>query len=161
MLDTVGTDHCPFTHEQKQMGKDDFTRIPNGAAGIEDRLLLLYTHGVLGGRFDLSRMVELGSTAPARIFGLAKKGSIAVGMDADLVLLDPDGEHTLSAKTHHSTSGPQHLRGLQGPGPHRPHDRRRPHALGRRARSSTTRGAGRFVAREPAHFPPNAEVCKP
>ena len=157
MLDSVGTDHCPFTHEQKRMGKDDFTRIPNGAAGIEDRLLLLYTHGVLGGRFDLSRMVELGSTAPARIFGLAKKGSIAVGMDADLVLLDPQGRRKLSAKAHHSKADRSIFEGFE--------------VRGRIARTiaggrtlwdgetlSTTRGAGRFVAREPDHFPPHAAV---
>lgn len=157
MLDSVGTDHCPFTHEQKLMGKDDFTRIPNGAAGIEDRLLLLYTHGVLGGRFDLSRMVELGSTAPARIFGLAKKGSIAVGMDADLVLLDPDGKHKLSAQSHHSKADRSIFEGFE--------------VRGRIARTivggrtlwdgstlTTTRGAGRFVARRAAHFPPRAAV---
>jgi dihydropyrimidinase len=75
MLDSVGTDHCPFTHEQKKMGAKDFTKIPNGAAGIEDRLAILYTHGVAGGRFSLERLVDLGSTAPARIFGLTKKGT--------------------------------------------------------------------------------------
>ena len=157
MLDSVGTDHCPFTFEQKLAGKDDFTRIPNGAAGIEDRLLLLYTHGVLGGRFDLSRMVELGSTAPARIFGLAKKGSIAVGMDADLVLLDPQGRRKLSAQAHHSKADRSIFEGFE--------------VRGRIARTiaggrtlwdgeklTTIRGAGRFVAREPGHFPPHADV---
>ena len=157
MLDSVGTDHCPFTHEQKRMGREDFTRIPNGAAGIEDRLLLLYTHGVVGGRFDLSRMVELGSTAPARIFGLAKKGSIAVGMDADLVLLDPRGGRTLSARTHHSRADRSIFEGFA--------------VRGRIARTivggqtlwdgetlTTQQGAGRFVARQPAHFPQPASV---
>lgn len=157
MLDSVGTDHCPFTHEQKKMGISDFTKIPNGAAGIEDRLLLLYTYGVRGGHFDLSRLVELGSTAPARIFGLAKKGSIAVGMDADIVLLDPAGERTLSAKTHHSKADRSVFEGFK--------------VKGRVARTiaggrtlwdgkalTTTRGAGRFVARKPAHFAQHAEV---
>ena len=152
MLDSVGTDHCPFTHEQKLMGKDDFTRIPNGAAGIEDRLLLLYTHGVLGGRFDLSRLVELGSTAPARIFGLEKKGSIAVGMDADLVLLDPAGSRTLSAGTHHSRADRSIFEGFEVRG-----RIARTIAAGRTLWNgetlTTTRGAGRFVARRPTHFP--------
>lgn len=153
MLDSVGTDHCPFTHEQKLAGRDDFTRIPNGAAGIEDRLLLLYTHGVVGGRFGLPRLVEVGSTAPARIFGLAKKGSIAVGMDADLVFLDPEGGHTLGAKSHHSRADRSIFEGFP--------------VRGRIARTivggrtvwdgenlTTTRGAGRFVARRASHFPP-------
>jgi dihydropyrimidinase len=103
MLDSVGTDHCPFTHEQKKMGKDNFTMIPNGAAGIEDRLQLMYTYGVGEGHFDLQRMVGLGSTNPARIFGLyPRKGTIAVGSDADLVIYDPSATGTRSAKTHHS-----------------------------------------------------------
>jgi len=157
MLDSVGTDHCPFTHEQKLAGKDDFTRIPNGAAGIEDRLLLLYTHGVLGGRFDLSRMVELGSTAPARIFGLAKKGSIAVGMDADLVLLDPAGSRTLSARTHHSRTDRSIYEGFEVRG-----RIARTIASGRTVwdgeKLTTTRGAGRFIARQAAHFSPRSGV---
>ena len=103
MLDSVGTDHCPFTMEQKKMGKDNFTLIPNGAAGIEDRLQLLYTYGVCHGRFDLQRMVALGSTNPARIFGLyPRKGTITVGSDADLVVYDPSTSGVRSAKTHHS-----------------------------------------------------------
>src|SRR5262245_36746648 len=102
LLDSIGTDHCPFTHEQKKMGVGDFTKIPNGAAGIEDRLLLMYTYGVTDGRFGLERMVELGSAMPAHIFGLTSKGSIAVGKDADLVVFDPDGKGARSARTHHS-----------------------------------------------------------
>ncbi len=103
MLDSVGTDHCPFTMEQKRMGKDNFTLIPNGAAGIEDRLAMLYTYGVCEGRIDLQRMVALGSTNPARIFGLyPRKGTVAVGSDADLVLWDPTASGTRSARTHHS-----------------------------------------------------------
>jgi len=103
MLDSVGTDHCPFTMQQKRAGKDNFTLIPNGAAGVEDRLQLLYTYGVCEGRFDLQRMVALGSTNPAKIFGLyPRKGTIAVGSDADLVIYDPSIETKRSAKTHHS-----------------------------------------------------------
>jgi dihydropyrimidinase len=151
MLDSVGTDHCPFTHEQKRMGVSDFTKIPNGAAGIEDRLALLYTYGVRSGRFDLCRMVELGSTAPARIFGLTNKGSIAVGMDADLVLLDPEGERELSARTHHSKADRSIFEGFKV------HGRvARTIAGGRTVwdgkKLTTTRGAGRFIARTPTHF---------
>jgi dihydropyrimidinase len=102
MLDSIGTDHCPFTHQQKLMGKDNFTMIPNGAAGIEDRLSLMYTYGVCENRFDLSRMVALGATNPARIFGLDQKGDVAVGKDADLVIYDPSASSVRSAKTHHS-----------------------------------------------------------
>lgn len=157
MLDSVGTDHCPFTFEQKKMGLGDFTKIPNGAAGIEDRLALLYTFGVKGGRFDECRMVELGSAAPARIFGLTKKGAIAVGMDADIVLYDPKGTRTLSAKTHHSKADRSIFEGTP--------------VHGRVARTiaggktlwdgtklTTTRGAGRFIARKPTHFAQHAEV---
>jgi dihydropyrimidinase len=157
MLDSVGTDHCPFTHEQKKMGLGDFTKIPNGAAGIEDRLLLLHTYGVLGGHFGLSRMVELGSTAPARIFGLAKKGSIAVGMDADVVLFDPSGERALSAKTHHSKADRSVFEGFKVRG-----RVARTIANGRTVwdgkQLTTSRGAGRFVARRPSHFSQNPEV---
>jgi dihydropyrimidinase len=103
MLDVVGTDHCPFMHEQKKMGRENFTLIPNGAAGVEDRLQLMYTYGVCEGRFDLQRMVALGSTNAARIYGLfPRKGSIAIGSDADLVVYDPSVKGTRSAKTHHS-----------------------------------------------------------
>lgn len=155
LLDSVGTDHCPFTHEQKLLGKDDFTKIPNGAAGIEDRLLLLYTHGVAAGRFDLERLVEVGATAPARIFGLPNKGSIAVGMDADLVLFDPSGTSVRSARTHHSRADRSIFEGFE--------------VRGRIARTlvrgqtiwdgtklTATRGAGRFLARKPSHFAPGA-----
>jgi dihydropyrimidinase len=103
MLDVVGTDHCPFLHQQKLMGKDNFTLIPNGAAGVEDRLQLMYTYGVCEGRYDLQRMVGLGSTNAARIYGLyPRKGTIAVGADADVVIYDPAATGTRSAKTHHS-----------------------------------------------------------
>jgi dihydropyrimidinase len=102
-LQAVSTDHCPFCYkEQKELGKDDFTKIPNGGPGIEHRLSLVYTGGVQSGRFSPNRFVELVSTAPAKLFGLyPRKGTIAVGSDADLVLFDPDAEETISAKTHH------------------------------------------------------------
>jgi dihydropyrimidinase len=102
-LQVVSTDHCPFCFkEQKEMGKDDFTKIPNGGPGIEHRMSLIYSGGVGKGRFSVNRFVELVSTTPAKIFGLyPRKGTIAVGSDADLVIFDPNREHTISAKTHH------------------------------------------------------------
>jgi dihydropyrimidinase len=157
LLDSVGTDHCPFTHEQKKMGLGDFTKIPNGAAGIEDRLLLLYTYGVLGGRFDLHRMVELGSTAPARIFGLTQKGSIAVGKDADLVIFDPNGTGVRSAKTHFSKADRSVFEGYEVKG------RIATTIVGGRVafdgkKLTVQRGAGRFIARGPTHFAQALEV---
>jgi dihydropyrimidinase len=104
-LQIVSTDHCPFCmHEppQKQLGKDDFSKIPNGAPGIETRLTLVWDGGVRTGKIDMHRFVEIVSTNPARMFGLwPKKGTVAVGSDGDLILFDPELETTLSAKTHH------------------------------------------------------------
>src|SRR3954469_20399734 len=102
-LQVVSTDHCPFCFEdQKELGKDDFTKIPNGGPGIEHRMSLVYSGGVGKGRFNVNRFVELVSTTPAKIFGLyPRKGTLAVGSDADLVIFDPNREHTISAKTHH------------------------------------------------------------
>jgi len=100
-LQVVSTDHCPFCFEdQKALGKDDFTKIPNGGPGIENRLQLLHHHGVGAGNFSINRFVELVSTAPARIFGMyPKKGVLAAGSDADFVLWDPQEDYTISVKT--------------------------------------------------------------
>jgi dihydropyrimidinase len=102
-LQVVSTDHCPFCFkEQKEMGRDDFTKIPNGGPGVEHRMSLIYSGGVASGRFSVNRFVELVSTTPAKLFGLhPRKGTIAVGSDADLVIFDPKRKHTISAKTHH------------------------------------------------------------
>lgn len=105
-LETIGTDHCPFCFkEQKELGRDTFTKIPNGAPGVENRMSLIYHGGVVGGRFDLNRFVELTSTAAAKAFGLfPKKGTIAVGSDADIVIFDPDRKEVISVDnpvTHH------------------------------------------------------------
>src|SRR5271157_85528 len=102
-LQVVSTDHCPFCFkDQKILGKDDFTKIPNGGPGIENRLQLMYHHGVNQGKLSLNRFVELTSTTPARIFGMyPQKGEIAEGSDADIVLWDPDASYTISANTHH------------------------------------------------------------
>jgi len=109
-LQVVSTDHCPFCMKegyqgmpmQKELGKDDFSKIPNGAPGVETRLMLLYDGGVRQKRITLNRFVQLVSTAPAKLFGLfPRKGTVAVGSDADLVLFDPNASMTLGYKTLH------------------------------------------------------------
>jgi dihydropyrimidinase len=114
-LQVVSTDHCPFCFkEQKELGRDDFTKIPNGGPGIEHRLSLIYTGGVHGKRFSASRFVELVSTAPAKLFGLyPRKGTIAIGSDADLVIFDPNQEQVISAKTHHMRVDYSMFEGIQ------------------------------------------------
>ncbi|MFH1321090.1 MAG: dihydropyrimidinase [Bacteroidota bacterium] len=102
LVQVIGTDHAPFTFEQKKMGKDDFSKIPNGMPGIEHRMELIYSEGVEKGRISLNKFVEVTSTNAAKIFGLSpKKGSIAIGSDADLIIFDPEEKHTLSVDTHH------------------------------------------------------------
>lgn len=102
LVQVVATDHCPFMWEQKLMGKDDFSKIPNGHPAIENRLELLYSEGVHKGKITLNKYVEVACTNPAKIFGMfPRKGTIAVGSDADIVIFDPNETHTLSAKTHH------------------------------------------------------------
>lgn len=102
LVQVVGTDHCPFTWKQKQMGKNDFSKIPNGHPAIEHRMELLFSEGVGKGRISLSKYVELTSTNAAKIFGMyPKKGTIAIGADADLVIFNPKKKHTLSVKSHH------------------------------------------------------------
>jgi dihydropyrimidinase len=101
-LQLVATDHCPFCMKEKQLGAGDFSKIPNGAPGVETRLALLFDGGVRQGRISLQRWVEICSTAPAKIFGMAgKKGTIAPGADADIVVWDPEHKQTLSARTLH------------------------------------------------------------
>ena len=102
-LQVISTDHCPFCFkEQKELGRDDFSKIPNGGPGVENRMSLIFDGGVVQKRISLNRFVELTSTAAAKIFGLfPKKGTIAVGSDADIVIFDPSLEETISAKTHH------------------------------------------------------------
>lgn len=102
LVHTVATDHCPFCMEQKKMGLNDFSKIPNGMPGIEHRLELLFSEGVLKNKISLNKFVDLTSTQAAKIFGIfPKKGTIAIGSDADLVIFDPKDKHTISAKTHH------------------------------------------------------------
>jgi dihydropyrimidinase len=114
-LQVVSTDHCPFCFkEQKELGRDDFTKIPNGGPGVEHRMSLIYSGGVVNGRFSANRFVELVSTTPAKLFGLyPRKGTIAVGSDADLVIFDPQRKHTISAKTHHMRVDYSMFEGIQ------------------------------------------------
>ena len=102
-LQLVATDHCPFDfHGQKDLGRDDFRKIPNGLPAVEDRVDLLHDGGVVKGRISLERWVEIMSTAPARMFGMyPQKGTIAIGSDADILVFDPNRRRTISAATHH------------------------------------------------------------
>jgi dihydropyrimidinase len=114
LIDTVGTDHCPFDTEQKLLGKDTFTQIPNGIPGIEERVNLLYTYGVKRGILDSHRFIDAASTRVAKIFGLfPRKGTIAVGSDADLVVYDPSYRGVLSAKTQHVNNDYNGFEGME------------------------------------------------
>ena len=126
-LQVISTDHCPFCmKEQKELGNDDFSKIPNGAPGIETRMSLVYDGGVRTGRISLNRFVELTSTSPAKIFGLfPRKGTIAPGSDADIVIFDPEQTMTLGVED------PAHERGLQPVRRARSHGRDRHRDLAR------------------------------
>ncbi|HXC06693.1 MAG TPA: dihydropyrimidinase, partial [Bacteroidia bacterium] len=101
-VQVVATDHCPFHWKQKKMGEADFSKIPNGHPAIEHRMELLFSEGVQKGKITLNKFVEVSSTNSAKIFGMyPRKGCIAPGSDADLVIFNPKKNHTVSAKTHH------------------------------------------------------------
>jgi dihydropyrimidinase len=151
-IDTVGTDHCPFDTEQKLLGKDSFANIPNGIPGIEDRINLLYTHGVKRGRLELVRFVDAASTRAAKLFGLfPRKGTIAVGSDADLVVYDPTYRGVISAKSHHVNNDYNGFEGMEIEG--------RPSVVTVRGKIQVRdgkfigeAGRGRMLKREPTHF---------
>ena len=151
-IDTVATDHCPFDTSQKLLGKDSFTQIPNGIPGIEERVNLLYTYGVKRGRLDLHRFVDAASTRAAKLFGLfPRKGTIAVGSDADLVIYDPAYRGVLSAATQYSNCDYNGFEGMEIEG--------RPTVVTVRGRVQVRdgkfvgeRGRGRLLKREPMYF---------
>ena len=151
-IDTVGTDHCPFDTEQKLLGINSFVNIPNGIPGIEDRVNLLYTHGVKGGRLDLDRFVDAASTRAAKLFGLfPRKGTIAVGSDADLVVYDTNYRGVVSAKLQHVNNDYNGFEGMEIQG--------RPSVVTVRGMVQVRdgkfvgeRGRGKMLKREPSHF---------
>jgi len=151
-IDTVGTDHCPFDAEQKLMGKDSFVNIPNGIPGIEDRVNLLYTQGVKRGRLDLERFVDAASTRAAKLFGLyPRKGTVAVGSDADLVVYDTNYRGVISAKSQYTNNDYNAFEGVEIEG--------RPSVVTVRGKVQVRdgkfvgeRGRGRMLKREPSHF---------
>jgi len=150
-IDTVGTDHCPFDKEQKLLGTDAFTQIPNGIPGIEERVNLLYTYGVKRGKLNLHRFVNVASTNAAKIFGMfPQKGSIAIGSDADLVVFDPKYRGTVSVKSQHTNNDYNGFEGMQIEG--------RPSVVTVRGRVQAIdgkfvgeRGRGRQLKREPIY----------
>ena len=116
-IKTVGTDHCPFNLKQKEAGINDFRKIPNGAGGIEHRLALLFTYGVLENKISLNQMVDVFSSQPAKLFGLYPyKGEIAIGSDADIVIWNPDYKKTISSKTHHQNCDSDIFEGINTKG---------------------------------------------
>jgi dihydropyrimidinase len=149
---TLATDHAPFDFSQKVMGKDDFTKIPNGIPSLEDRINLYFTHGVKGGRIDLHRFVETASTQAAKLFGLfPRKGTIQIGSDADLVVYDPGYRGKISAKTHHMNLDYNSFEGFEIEG--------RPHVVTVRGKVAARDGKfvgevsrGKLLKREPTHF---------
>ena len=146
-LSAISTDHCAFLFDgQKTLGSDDFTKIPNGGPGLEDRLVMIHHFGVNEGRIGLNRMVDLLATQPAKLFGLyPRKGTIAPGADADIVIFDPAKEHTLCAATHHSKADYNLYEGTTVTGAVGADDgARQRHRRERRAR----RGAGQRAVRE-------------
>lgn len=152
-VSTLATDHAPFDFAtQKILGRDDFTKIPNGIPSLEDRINLYYTHGVKRGRIDLHQFVETASTNAAKIFGLfPRKGTIQLGSDADLVVYDPEYRGKISATTHQMNLDYNSFEGFEIEG--------RPHAVTVRGKMAAREGKfvgemgrGKFLAREPNHF---------
>lgn len=152
-IQTVATDHAPFDFEgQKSMGREDFTKIPNGIPSLEERVNLLYTHGVKTGKIDLCKFVDVASTQAARLFGLfPKKGTIAIGSDADLVVFDPASEGTISAATQAMNVDYSPFEGWKRGGRPRFVTVRGEVAV-REGRFVGEFGRGQLLRREPGHF---------
>jgi dihydropyrimidinase len=152
-LQVVSTDHCPFDFEgQKELGRGDFRKVPNGLPGVEDRVDLLHDGGVVGGRISRERWVEVISTAPAKLFGMyPRKGSISVGADADIVIYDPNRRRTISAGTHHMDVDYSCYEGREVQGAS---DivLSRGSVIVRNGEFTGRKGHGRFVKRSPADY---------
>jgi dihydropyrimidinase len=154
-LDVISTDHCPFFFRgQKDLGVHDFTKIPNGGPGIEHRMSLIYSGGVATGRFSINRFVEVTATMPAKLFGLyPRKGTIKVGSDADIVVFNPNGKQTISAKNHHMRVDYSLFEGLTLTGvPDVVLSRGR--VLIQDNKFHAVPGSGTFLKRAPFHFAP-------
>jgi len=155
-LQVVATDHCAFTTKQKEVGRDDFTKIPNGTGGLEDRMPILWTHGVATGRLTMNEFVAVTSTNIARILNLyPKKGAILPGADADIVVWDPKASKTISAATQLSAIDYNVFEGFKVEGLPR-FTLSRGAVVWRDGVVSATPGRGKFVRREP--FPPEARA---
>jgi dihydropyrimidinase len=152
-LQVVATDHCPFDfHGQKDLGKGDFRKIPNGLPGVEDRVDLLHDGGVVDGKITKERWVELIATAPARLFGMyPQKGAVAAGSDADLVVYDPNRKRTISAKTHHMDVDYSCYEGREVQGTAET-VLSRGTVIVRGGKFTGRKGHGRFIKRSPAAF---------
>jgi dihydropyrimidinase len=152
----VGTDHCPFDTDQKLLGAEAFTQIPNGIPGIEDRVNLMYTYGVKLGGLNIHRFVDALSTRPSKLFGLfPRKGTIAVGADADLVVYDTEYRGKIAASTQHTNNDYNGFEGFAIEG--------RPSVVTVRGKVQVRDGQfvgepgrGRMLRREPMHGPQGA-----
>ena len=152
LVDTVGTDHCPFDVAQKMLGEGNFTQIPNGIPGIEERVALMYTYGVKRRNLGIDRFVDALSTKPAKLFGLyPRKGTIAVGSDADLVIWDDKYRGKVTAAAQHANCDYSGFEGMEVEG--------RPAVVTVRGKVQVRdgvftgeRGRGRLLKRTPAYF---------
>ncbi|HTW68642.1 MAG TPA: dihydropyrimidinase [Acetobacteraceae bacterium] len=158
-LQTTATDHCCFCAPQKAMGRDDFTRIPNGTGGIEDRMSVLWHHGVGTGRLTQNEFVRVTSTNAAQIFNLyPRKGSVQVGADADLVVWDPQASRTISVKTHHQNVDFNIYEGMEVTGLAR-HTISQGKVVWTDGDLRTIRGSGRYIER-PCFAPPMLAIAE-